>query len=506
MVRQYYIALVSLTVALLVRWALDPILQDHLAFPTLYVAIAITAWYGGLRPTLFVTIAGLLIAAYVFIPPRNSLEIALPAHRFQAFSFLCAGIVIALFGETARAAKRRAEEKAAELQRQQVQLAAEVAARQKAELQLQERNEELQRANVNKDRFIAFFGHELRNPLGAIHATLEVLHQQVTEERLEANLQLMARNAQSLSRMAEDLLDVSRISRGVMDLRLQPVNVVQALRDAVDSVRPFVLMRRHELTMAAAHDEVWIQADPVRLEQIFSNLLHNAAKYTDPGGTISVGVTQDEKESVLRIRDTGRGIPSRDLERIFEPFIQIDPLTDRAQGGMGLGLALVKKLVQMHGGAITAFSAGAGHGSEFVVHLPLLKKTPSRSRGEALCTRQRILLVDDNRDLAQSMGELLTHMGYEVRVAFSGAEALDTARDMEPHAVILDIGLPDMDGCEVARQLREDPRFERTLLVAMTGYGITGDETDARVSGFDRQLVKPVASADVRQLLVEELA
>jgi two-component system CheB/CheR fusion protein len=506
MVRQYSIALISLTIALLVRWALDPILQDHLAFPTLYVAIAITAWYGGLRPTLLVTLAGLFVAAYVFIPPRYSLEIALPSHRFQAFSFLSAGIVIAIFGETARAAKRRVEEKAAELQRQQVQLAAEVAARQKAELQLQERNEELQHANVNKDRFIAFFGHELRNPLGAIHATLEVLHQQVTEERLEANLQLMARNAQSLSRMAEDLLDVSRISRGVMELRLQPVNAVQALRDAVESVRPFVLMRRHELTMAATQDEVWIQADSVRLEQILSNLLHNAAKYTDPGGTISVGVASEGEEAVLRICDTGRGIPSRDLERIFEPFIQVDPPADRTQGGMGLGLALVKKLVQMHGGVITALSAGPGQGSEFFVRLPLFRPAASRSTRDTASGRQRILLVDDNRDLAESMGELLTHMGYEVRVAFSGEEALCLARELEPHAVILDIGLPDMDGCEVARQLREDPRFERTLLVAMTGYGITGDETDSRAAGFDRQLVKPVASAAVRQVLVEELA
>ena len=354
---------------------------------------------------------------------------------------------------------------------------------------------------------MAFLGHELRNPLTAIHATLETLHRDPSpERRFEAHLQLMARQAHSLSRMVEDLLDVSRITRGTVALRSRPVDATQAVRDAVESVRPIVQMRHHELNVLHVEGELWVHADPIRVEQILSNLLHNAAKYTDPGGVIQIGAAREGRHAVLRIRDNGRGIPVCDLRRIFEPFVQLDPVADRAQGGMGLGLALVRKLVQMHGGTIVALSDGVGKGSEFVVRLPLAEKQAPAEEAKPRRLRQRILLVDDQEDVAQSMGELLTHHGYEVRIACDGEEALQMAEEFLPDAVLLDINLPGMNGYEVARRLRREPRFEHALLVAITGYGVDGDEESARAAGFDRQLVKPVGSADVQQVLVEELA
>jgi signal transduction histidine kinase/CheY-like chemotaxis protein len=503
--RPYGITLFALVVAVFVRWLLDPILGDHLAFVTLYVALAVAAWYGGLKPTLVVVVLGGLIAAYAFIPPRGSIEIALPLHRFQLISYMMAGIVIGLFGEAARVAQRRAEAKAEETRQKQVELAAEIAVRKQLEEQLKQRNEELQHANRNKDRFMAFLGHELRNPLTAIHATLEALHvEQPVEGRLERHFQLMARQAHSLSRMVEDLFDISRITRGTVDLRSRPVDAALALHDAVESVQPIIHVRQHELTLVPAESELWVNADPIRLEQILSNLLHNAAKYTDAGGRIWARAEQDGQEAVLRIRDSGRGIAEHDLARIFEPFVQLDPLADRAHGGMGLGLALVKKLVEMHGGKIAAFSAGPGKGSEFVIRLPLLaREARTVAASPRRQARPRILLVDDHEDIARSMGELLTQLGYDVRVASEGEEALQAAADFLPDAVLLDIGLPGMDGYEVARRLRQEPRFQHALLVAITGYGIEGDETAARAAGFDRQLVKPVRSADVQQVLVQ---
>ena len=478
MVRQYSIALATLAVALFTRWLLDPICENHLAFVTLYVALAITAWYGGLGPTLLVTILGGLAAAYAFIPPRGSLEIALPLHRFQATYYLIAGIVIGLFGETARAATRRAEAKAEETRQKQLELAAEIAVRKELELQLQQRNKELQLANVNKDRFMAFLGHELRNPLTALHATLETLHHKPSEEgRFELHLQLMARQAHSLSRMVEDLLDVARITRGVVDLRSQPVEAVQAVRDAVDSVRPIVEVRRHELTVLPADGEVWIDADPIRLEQILSNLLHNAAKYTEPGGTISIGAAREGREAVLRVRDTGRGIAQRDLRRLFEPFVQLDPASDGAQGGMGLGLALVKKLVQMHGGNIVAFSDGCREkaASSWSACRWGRKRRPTRWRRRDTRPPAHPPRWTTMKTSPASMGELLTHLGYQVRIAGDGEEALRMAEEFLPTPCCWtsDFRHGRLRGCPpIASRTPVCARLAR----ALTGYGVDGDE------------------------------
>lgn len=505
---QYGIAAVSLVTALLGRFVLDPVCGDHMPFITLYVALAVVAWFGGLKPTLVVVVLGGLAATYWFIPPRESLGIALPMHRFQLISYLVAGVVIGVFGETCRQARLALEARAEELRKNQAELAAEITVRKRLEEELKERNEELTRANRNKDRFMAFLGHELRNPLTAIHATLEALNDEPTgEARLEKHFELMARQAHSLSRMVEDLLDVSRITRGTVELRARRLDALQAVRNAVESVRPIAESRHHELIVLPQPPELWIEADPVRLEQILSNLLHNAAKYTDPGGRIWISTERAGLQAILRVRDTGRGIAAPDLARIFQPFVQLDPSADRRDGGMGLGLALVKKLVEMHGGSVSAFSVGLGKGSEFTVRLPLRQaRAPEMASGRTLPNRRRILLVDDHADIAAAMAAGLQRFGYEVHVASGGEEALEMAQEFLPDAILLDIGLPGIDGYEVARRLRREPRFKGTLLVAVSGYGIDGEDEKARHAGFDRQLIKPVSSAEVEQILASELA
>jgi CheY-like chemotaxis protein/two-component sensor histidine kinase len=310
-------------------------------------------------------------------------------------------------------------------------------------------------------------------------------------------------------------MDVARINQGKVELRKQAVDLATIVSQAVETARPLIDERRHHLSVSLPDEPIRLEGDPTRLEQILWNLLNNAAKYTDPGGAIRLTVEPGGGEVAIRVRDTGIGIEPAMLPVVFEMFAQVDHRSARAQGGLGIGLGLVKTLVEMHGGTITAASDGPGAGSEFTVRLPVLSSvSPEQSRPEtdpcrvteAALPRRRILVVDDNADAAKSLARMLSRLhGQDVRVAHDGPEALALAEAFRPEVVILDIGLPGMDGHEVARRLRERPESGGTLLVALTGWGQEQDRQRSRESGFHLHLVKPV-EPDAIRLLVEHPA
>ncbi len=318
----------------------------------------------------------------------------------------------------------------------------------------------------------------------------------------------MDRQVAHMARLVDDLLDVARIRGGRITLRMEPVDLAAVVARAVETSQPFLDARRHRLTVALPQEPVRLRADPTRLTQVFGNLLHNAAKYTDEGGRIELTSGREGGEVVVRVKDDGMGIRPSLLPKVFGLFTQGDRSLARTEGGLGIGLTLVRSLVEAHGGTVEAFSAGEGRGSEFVVRLPVAAGQAAApaapaARGEVggACLAHRILVVDDNRDGAESLALLLRVGGHEVRTTHDGYEALETARAFRPHIVFLDIGLPRMDGYEVARRLRKEPGMEKGLLVALTGYGQEEDRQKALAAGFNVHLVKP-ADIDTLQNIV----
>jgi CheY-like chemotaxis protein len=303
----------------------------------------------------------------------------------------------------------------------------------------------------------------------------------------------------------DDLLDVSRITRGKVDLRLEPVDVSAAVARAVETSRPHIDAQGHELLVALPGEPLWLQADPARLAQVLANLLNNAAKYTERGGRIWLSAGREGPQAVVRVRDNGTGIAPEVLPRIFDLFAQAEGALERSQGGLGIGLTLVRGLVEMHGGVVAAHSAGPGQGTEFVVRLPL-RPTPPLAPGAVARARGvrrglRVLVVDDNRDAAESVALLLRLWGHATVVAYDGPGALELAGRAAFDAALLDLGLPGMTGHEVGRRLRASPGNERLLLIAMTGYGQEEDQRRSHAAGFDHHLVKPVDPATLEGLL-----
>jgi CheY-like chemotaxis protein len=298
----------------------------------------------------------------------------------------------------------------------------------------------------------------------------------------------------------DDLLDVSRITRGKVELRTTTVDLRAVLAAAVETARPLVDAKRHHLTVTQPGRPVRVSADAVRLAQVVGNLLTNAAKYSEEGARVALSLDAEGESAVVRVRDTGVGIPPEMLPRVFDLFTQIDRTLDRAQGGLGIGLTLVKSLVEMHGGTVEAASGGVGMGSEFTVRLPLLpgSDAPAPNAGaDPPASPRRILVVDDNHDAGDSLGDLLELSGHQVRVARSGPQAVEAAREFRPDVAILDIGLPGMSGHELAARLRAEPFGPSLILVALTGYGQDEDRRRTREAGFDHHLTKP---ADLGQL------
>lgn len=365
--------------------------------------------------------------------------------------------------------------------------------------------EALREADRRKDEFLAMLAHELRNPLAPIRNAAQVLkltgpanaEQQWTREVIE-------RQTQHLTRLVDDLLDVSRITQGKITLQREPLEPATIIHRAVEASRPLIDARRHQLTVAlpwAAAESPLVEGDLTRLVQVVSNLLNNAAKYTDEGGRIRLAVAQEDGEVVIRVRDNGLGLTADLAPRVFDLFTQADRSLDRSQGGLGIGLTLVKQLVEMHGGRVEAHSAGLNQGSEFIVRLPALRPAEGGARTEDGAvdpqsafgnSHLRVLVIEDNVDSAQMMGFMLKLDGHETRLAYDGLTALGAARAFMPQVVVCDIGLPGMDGYEVARQLRAAPEFKQTRLIALSGYGRDEDRLRSKEAGFDYHLTKPV--------------
>ncbi len=371
---------------------------------------------------------------------------------------------------------------------------------------------ELREADRLKDEFLAMLAHELRNPLAPIRNSLYVMKQpNAGREALGQAREMAERQVGHMARLLEDLLDVSRISRGKIELRKEVVEVAPLLARTAEALRPQVEERGHELTIALPAGPLRVEADPARLEQVVTNLLTNAVKYTDPGGHIWLSAERDGGEAVIRVRDTGIGIAADMLTRVFDLFVQAERRLDRAQGGVGIGLTLVRRLVELHGGTVRATSPGPGQGSEFEVRLPVAEcGTRNAESGDnphsafGIPQSRRVLVVDDNVDAADSLALLLRVSGQEVRVAYDGPTALLITEAFRPQLVLLDIGMPQMDGYEVARRLRRQPGLEGVTLVAVTGWGQEEDRQRSREAGFDHHLTKPADPAALQRLLTEE--
>ncbi|MET0378523.1 MAG: ATP-binding protein [Spongiibacteraceae bacterium] len=362
---------------------------------------------------------------------------------------------------------------------------------------------ELRANDKRKDEFLAILAHELRNPLAPISNGLQILNLALDANPETAAIgEMMQRQIGNMKRLVDDLLEVSRVTRGELELRIDQVELSRVVNAAIESSQPLLAASQHRLNVFLPQQPVYFQADAVRLAQVISNLLNNAAKYTLANGDITLSVDVTDAEIVIRVSDNGVGIPRELQPKIFDMFMQVDRNRSTAQGGLGIGLTLVKRLVELHGGNIEVASEGRDAGSEFTIRLPrgtAMKSivTPVSTATKDL-SRLNILVADDNEDAADSLGLLLRHFNAKVRVTYDGKSALDVLDLPQTHAAILDIGMNDMDGLEVARRIRRRTEGEKILLIALTGWGQQQDILNTRIAGFDHHLTKPV---DFDQLL-----
>jgi signal transduction histidine kinase/CheY-like chemotaxis protein len=371
--------------------------------------------------------------------------------------------------------------------------------RERVEAELRVARAAAERASQTKDNFLAMLGHELRNPLAAIVNGAAVLERfQAREEAENRARSIIGRQAQHLARLIDDLLDVSRIMSGKITLRRDPVDLREVVRQCLES-RHAAMSRSHHVSVETDPHPVVVEGDAVRLEQIAGNLLDNAVKYSPAGEPIRVVARREGSEAVLRVEDRGMGLAPEMLESIFEPFTQSDVSLHRARGGLGLGLAVVKGLVEQHGGRVAARSAGLGHGSEFVVRLPLVAEVPAPRPAavETPAPPRRIVVVEDHDDARDALQILLTLQGHEVRTASDGLRGVALILEARPDVALIDVGLPGLDGYEVARQVRQATDIPMIRLVAVTGYGQPYDRVRAREAGFDLHLTKPVSSREI---------
>ena len=373
------------------------------------------------------------------------------------------------------------------------------------EEELKVRLAELAQADQRKDEFLAMLGHELRNPLSAVLDA--IVTAQLDQDRRERALSIARRQTDQLAGLVDDLLDVGRITQGKIALKKEPVLVGSIIKQAVEEAHFLVEPGQHRLSVMVSSpaENVQIEADPARLRQVITNLIHNAAKFTPPGGRIDVLAERNDNEVIFRVRDSGIGISPDLLPHIFDLFTQAQRSLDRAHGGLGIGLTLVKRLVEMHGGYVRANSAGLGTGSEFEVHLPIAAMTRPRSSASKgkrrVAGRLRVLVVEDNHDAAEALTMLLELFGHDATVASEGSKALEAVRNSAFDIALVDIGLPGIDGYEVARRIRLIPNAKAMLLVALTGYGQDSDKQRALSAGFDEHLTKPVKIERLQALL-----
>lgn len=533
LIRRYGMAIIVTGLTLLAALALRLVLEDAVPLVLFILAVMVSAWYGGLGPGVLSSVLSVLAGNYFLMEPARSFSLSSPTDWLRIGAFLVTAAVVSSLSEAMHEARRQAELQAWEAERGRRELEHAMAARAQSEAErerllslleaeLAERRvleeslrcqaEALQQADRRKDEFLSMLSHELRNPLAPIYNAVQILavrgHQPEEVERLR---EMIERQLGQMVRLVDDLLDISRITRGKIQLRKAPVDLAQVVSMAIEISRPLVEERGHELTVTLPETPLRVYADATRLAQVLSNLLNNAAKYTEAAGRIDLIAGQLEGEVCLCVRDTGIGIAPEMLPRVFDLFLQAESSPDRSQGGLGVGLTLVRQLVELHGGTVEARSEGLGRGTEMMVRLAALpepalasapdssgSRLPESGAGEQL----KILVVDDNKDSAESLAALLMLSGHEARTAYDGLSALEEAQTFLPDVMLLDIGLPKLDGYEVAHRLREDPERNRMMLLAMTGYGQEEDRRRTRDAGFDHHLVKPVDLDKLRELLL----
>jgi signal transduction histidine kinase len=460
--------------AVFLRWFLDPWLGNSVPYISLYGAVALAVWFGGLGPAVLAMVLGYAIVNIRYISPDNSVSVTGPAEHIALVMFALSCALVVVLGEAMRRARDRARDSGHELGR---------------------RAKELQRADENKSRFLAVLSHELRNPLAPLRTGLWVLKARNTDTATAETYGMMERQVAQLVRLIDDLLDVSRIDRGKLEIRPERLAVGEMLRTAIDTARPNVDARGHELLVREPAAPLYVEGDSVRLAQVVSNLLNNAAKFTPPNGRIELSAGAENGEVVVRVADNGIGIPPERLQEVFDMFVQLDARHAEG-GGLGLGLTLARAIVRRHGGDIEARSAGHGKGSEFIVRLPLARapappvEQPAPQKQDP-AERRRVLVVDDNVDAAQTLADFLRLLGHRVESAVDGEGALRIAEVLHPDVAFIDLNMPRMDGVEVARRLRVTPWGRSARLVALTGMGQQSDIARTREAGFDEHLTKP---------------
>ena len=468
--RDYALAVCVTAVVLLGREAVAGLLGRSDPFLPFIGAVLIASWVGGLRPGLLATLLSAVATDFFFVVPFFTLQIAKLSHKGDLLLFVVLGVLISYLSEKRLRLVR-----------------------------------ELREADRGKDEFLATLAHELRNPLAPIANSVEYLRLNPSSDPQRRKLSdVIKRQVDHMTRLVDDLLDISRITSDKLELRKESVVLVQIIETAVETARPQIDAHGHELSVRLPAEPIYLEADPVRLSQVFSNLLNNAAKFTPRGGYVELLAQGEGTEVEIAVRDNGIGIEAGDLDRIFESFAQLGHVPRGTRTGIGIGLALARRLVTMHGGTITAGSAGPGCGSEFTVRLPVAvtprgtaAKASSEKAATAAAIRCRILIADDNKDSVESLSVLLAASGCQVDTAYNGAEALECARNLRPDVALLDIDMPLLDGYEVARRIRE--QGGRMVLIALTGWSQQEDHHRSAEAGFDHHLAKPLDLAALRR-------
>ena len=484
MISAYGGAVAVTLAALFLRWFLDPWLGNQVPFVTLYGAVAITVWFGGLGPAVLAMVLGYVVVNVRYVSPVGTLSINSPDDAISLALFALSAALVVVLGEAMRRARDRYRA---------------------SEREVKKRALELQRADAKKSEFLAVLSHELRNPLAPLRTGLALLGMQRADPAGAAETQqMMERQIAQLARLIDDLLDVSRIDRGKLEVRRERVAIEAVLKTAIDTARPNIDARGHSLRVTWPPDALHVDGDPVRLSQVVSNLLNNAAKFTPPGGRIELSALAEDGEVAIVVADTGIGIAPERLPEVFDMFVQLDASHAAAGGGLGLGLTLARSIVERHGGRIEARSAGPDKGAEFIVRLPLasapelVEVYPAEAPPPA---RRRVLVVDDNVDAAQTLAQYLRMDGHRVESAVDGEGALRVAEVLHPEVAFIDLNMPGMDGAEVAKRLRLTPWGREARLVALTGMGQQSDIARTREAGFDEHITKPAELTLVSRLV-----
>jgi signal transduction histidine kinase/ActR/RegA family two-component response regulator len=465
--------------AVYLRWFLDPWLRDSVPYTTIYGAVAIAVWFGGVGPAVLAMVLGYAFANVRYIEPRGMLATdgASGTIELALFALSCALVIV--LGEAMRRARDRYRA---------------------SEAELKERARQLQRADNNKSQFLAVMAHELRNPLAPLRTGLALLRMQHEDAATRETHDMMERQIAQLTRLIDDLLDVSRIDRGKLELRSERVAVDAVLRTALDTAKPNIDAKGHVLVVRNPPHALFVEGDPVRLAQVVSNLLNNAAKFTPPNGHIELAAREEDGQVLLGVSDNGVGIAPEHLKEVFDMFVQLDSSHATAAGGLGLGLTLARSIIERHRGSIEARSAGRGRGSQFLVRLPRAgppAQKEAQEKPQAAMVRRRVLVVDDNVDAAQTLAQYLRMDGHRVESALDGEAALRIAEVLHPDVAFIDLNMPRMDGVEVAKRLRVTSWGRAARLVALTGMGQQSDIARTREAGFDEHITKP---ADLKRV------